>query len=133
MSQNNGLKKLRVVLVLFSVAYLFYGVSFLFFTSMLSEMSGDPVRLGWIRWSGAPLFALGIGAVQAFRDPVKQGSFITIATVSALLIACALLYSRLFEWTGAMHEWFILIPFFINLGLFVLLLWARQGAKGVLG
>jgi hypothetical protein len=131
MTQNNGLKKLKIVLALFFVSYLFYGVSFLFLPGLLSEISGDPVHLGWIRWSGAPLFALGLGAIQAYRNPVKHGSFITVAIVSALLVGSALLYSKLFE-PSSKQAWFTLTPCFINLGLFVLLVWARQGAKDVL-
>ena len=131
MSQNDGLKKLKAVLALFFVSYLFYGVSFLFLPGMLSEMSGDPVHLGWIRWSGGALFALGIGAVQAFRNPARNGSFVTVATTSALLIGSALLYSKFLE-PSTKHAWFTLTPSFINLGLFILLLWARQGARDVL-
>jgi hypothetical protein len=131
MSQDRGLKNLKVVLALFFVSYLFYGVSFLFLPGFLSEISGDPVHLGWIRWSGAPLFALGIGAIQAYRDPSKNGSFITVATVSALLVGLALLYSKLFE-PSSKQAWFTLTPCFINLGLFALLLWARKGAKEIL-
>jgi hypothetical protein len=131
MSQNDGLTRLKIVLAVFFVSYLFYGVSFLFFPGMLSEMSGDPVHLGWIRWSGGALFALGIGAVQAFRNPARHGSFVTVATISALLIGCSLLYSKLME-PSTKHAWFTLTPCFINLGLFVLLLWARQGAREAL-
>ncbi len=131
MSQNNGLQKLKVVLALFFVAYLFYGVSFLFLPGMLSEMSGDPVHLGWIRWSGGALFALGVGGIQAFRNPAKHASFIMVATISALLIGCALLFSKFFE-PSTKHAWFTLTPCFINLGLFVLLLWARQSARDMM-
>ncbi len=131
MEQNKGLRRFKVVLVLFFVSYLFYGVSFLFLPGVLSDISGDPVKTSWIRWSGAPLFALGIGAVQAYRNPSKHSGFLTIGTVSALLIGLTLLYSRLFEPTTK-HAWFTLTPCFINLGLFVLLLWCRQTAKEVL-
>ncbi len=131
MAQDNGLKNLKVVLAIFFVSYLFYGVSFLLLPGLLSEISGDPVHLGWIRWSGAPLIALGIGAIQAYRNPAKCESFITTAIVSAVLIGSALLYSKLFEPTPK-HAWFTLTPCFINLGLFVLLLWARQRAKDIL-
>ncbi len=128
MSQENGLKRMRMVLVLFSVSYLFYGVSFLFLPGMLSDLSGDPVHLGWIRWAGAPLLALGIGGVQVYRKPGGQDVFLSIATISALLIGCTLLYSKLFD-ISTKHAWFTLTPCFINLALFVLLLWARKGAK----
>ena len=131
MAQDNGLKKLKIVLALFVVSYLFYGVSFLFLPGMLSDMSGDPVKLGWIRWSGAPLLALGIGAIQVYRNPSKQGVFMTVATASALFIGLALLYSKLFD-ASTKYAWFTLAPCFINLALFVLLVWARKGAKEII-
>lgn len=131
MSQDRGLKNLKVVLALFFVSYLFYGFSFLFLPGLLSEISGDPVHLGWIRWSGAPLIALGLGAIQTYRNPAKNRSFVTVAIVSSVLIGSALLYSKLFEPTPK-HAWFTLTPCFINLGLFALLLWARKGAREIL-
>ncbi len=128
MSQENGLKRMRLVLVLFSVSYLFYGVSFLFLPGLLSDLSGDPVHLGWIRWAGAPLLALGVGGVQVYRRPAGQDVFLVVAAVSALFIGCTLLYSWLFD-ISTKHAWFTLTPCSINLALFGLLLWARGGAK----
>lgn len=128
MSQNNGLKRLKIVLALFFVSYLFYGVSFLFLPGMLSEMSGDPAKLSWIQWTGGPLIALGIGAIQAFRKPDRQGAFITIATVSTLLIGLTLLYAKIID-ASTKNAWFTLTLCFINLSLFVLLVWAKQGVK----
>jgi hypothetical protein len=79
MSPNNGLKNLKYVLLLYIVAILSYGVFFLFLPGVLVSMSGvsEPVNLSWIRWAGGPLMALGIGAIQVYRDPAKQGIFVT--------------------------------------------------------
>jgi len=133
MSQDKGIKKLKVVMVLFFVTYLFYGVSFLFSPGMVYAMShsSEPLGLSWIRWSGGALIALGIGAIQVFRNPSRHGGFVIVAIISALLVGLGLLYSRLFDnstGTFAFH----MTPCFINLGLFVLLVWARQGAKDIL-
>jgi hypothetical protein len=133
MSRNNGLKNLKYVLVLYIGANLFYGVFFLFLPGMLVSLSGvpEPVNLGWIRWAGGPLIALGIGAIQVYRNPAKQGIFITIAAISELLIGLGLLYSKMFDHSTS-HTWFHITPCVIGLVLFVLLLWARQGAKDIL-
>jgi hypothetical protein len=133
MSQNSGLKNLKYALILYIGAILFYGVFFLFLPGMLVSMSGvsEPVNLGWIRWTGGPLIALGIGAIQVYRNPAKQGIFVTIAAISELLIGSGLLYSKIFD-HSASHTWFIMTPCVIALALFVLLLWARQGAKDIL-
>jgi len=133
MSQDNGLKRLKVVLAMFFVSYLFYGISFLVFPGMVYAMShaAEPLSLSWIRWSGGTLIALGVGAIQAFRNPTRQAGFVTVAMISALLIGLGLLYSRMFDnstGTFAFH----MTPCFINLGLFFLLVWARQGAKETL-
>ncbi len=133
MSQDNGLKRLKIVLALFFVSYLFYGVSFLLVPSIVYGMShaAEPLSLSWIRWSGGTLIALGVGAIQAFRNPARQSGFVTVATISALLVGLGLLYSRLFDNSTATFA-FHMTPCFINLGLSVLLVWARQGAKETL-
>jgi hypothetical protein len=120
-------------MVLYIVAILFYGVFFLFLPALLVSMSGvpEPVNLGWIRWAGGPLIALGIGAIQVYRNPAKQGIFVTIAAISELLIGSGLLYSKIFDHSTS-HTWFIITPCVVALVLFGLLLWARQGAKDIL-
>ncbi len=133
MSQNSGLKNLKYVLILYIVGNLFYGVFFLLLPGMLVSMSGvpEPVNLGWIRWAGGPLFALGAGAIQVYRSPAKQGIFVTIAAISELLIGSGLLYSKIFDHSTS-YTWFIMTPCVVALVLFVLLVWARQGAKDIL-
>jgi hypothetical protein len=133
MAQNDGLKNLKFVLAVFAFFYLLYGVGFLFFPGMLVVMSGspEPFSLSWIRWTGGPLIALGIGAIQVFRKPARQRVFVTISTVTALLIGLGLLYSKIFDHSTS-STWFHMFPCLVNLALFGLLLWARQGAKEIL-
>jgi hypothetical protein len=133
MSQNNGLKNLKLALLSFIVFNLFYGVCFLFFTGLLVSMSGspEPVNLSWIRWAGGPLLALGLGAIPVYRNPSKQGPFVTTAYLSALLGGLGLLYSKIFDHSTS-YTWFHMMPCVLSLALFVFLLWARQGAKDVL-
>ncbi len=130
MSQNDGLKTLKFVVMLYIVFNLFYGVSFLLFPGMLVSMSGspEPLNLSWIRWAGGPLLALGIGAIPVFRNPSKQGPFITAATLSTLLGGLGLLYSKIFDHSTS-YTWFHMTPSVLSLVLFGLLLWARKGAK----
>ena len=133
MAQNNGLKNLKFALMLYIVFNLFYGVSFLFFTSTLVSMSGspEPVNLSWIRWAGGPLLALGIGMIPVYRNPSKQGLFVTTAALTVLLGGVGLLYSKIFDHSTA-YTWFHMTPCVLSLVIFALLLWARQGAKDIL-
>lgn len=133
MIRERGLKKLKIVLTLYGVTYLFYGVSFLFVPGYLVALSGspDPVGLSWIRWAGGPLVALAIGAFQVSRKPTGRGPFMSIATTSALLIGLGLLYSRLYDHSTS-AAWFHWTPCIINFALFVLLIWTGQGARDVL-
>jgi hypothetical protein len=133
MHRNNGLKILKPVLLLYIAAYLFYGVSLFFFPNLLWDVSGssEPLGLGWIRWAGGPLIAMGIGGIQVFRNPAGQGTFITIATLSALFIGAGLFYSKVYDHSIS-STWFHMTPCVINLVLFVLLLWGRQEAKDIL-
>ena len=133
MSEGEGLKNLKFALMLYILFNLFYGVSFLFFTGTLVSMSGspEPVNLSWIRWAGGPLLALGIGAIPVFRDPSKQGPFVTAAALSSLFGGLGLLYSKMFDHSTA-YTWFHMTPCVLGLLLFVLLVWARKGAKEIL-
>ncbi len=133
MAHNDGLAILKSVLVLYIAAYLFYGFSLFIFPNLFWDVSGssEPLGLGWIRWAGGPLLALAIGAVSVYRRPEGQGTFIMVATLSALLIGAGLLYSKIYDHSIS-YTWFHLLPCAINLALFVLLLWGRWAAKEVL-
>ncbi len=133
MSQNNGIKNLKFVLVLYIAANLGYGAAFLLFPGMLRDISGspDPIGLSWIRWAGGPLIALGIGAVKVFRNPSGQGTFIMTAIISELLTGLGLLHSKMFDHSTS-YAWFHITPSVLSLVLFALLVWARQGARNVL-
>jgi hypothetical protein len=133
MSQNNSLKRLKVVVMISVVAYMFYGVSFLFFPGMLAAMSGSPEPLGlsWVRWSGGPLLALAVGSIFVYRNPAKQGIFVTTSMLSGLFVGLGLLYSKFFDHSTS-FTWFHMTPCVVNFGIFALLLWARQGAKDIL-
>jgi hypothetical protein len=134
MTQNNdGIKNLKFALMFFTIANLLYGIFFLFLPGILRDLAGgNPLENGWIRWSGGPLIAFGIGASLVYRNPAKQGIFITAAAIGSLLIGLAMLYTLLFE-AYTVHTWFILVPCVLTLVLFAVMLWARQGVKDNLG
>jgi peptidoglycan/LPS O-acetylase OafA/YrhL len=132
MAQNEGTKKLRSALVFSIIVDLFYGIAFLAAPAMLQTMAGgNPVEFGWIRWSGGMLIATAIGAIQAYRDPHKQGSTVTILTIAPLLISLALLYTLLFD-NYSVHTWFILVPCVVVFALFIVMALARHAAKDIL-
>ncbi len=132
MAQNNATKILKVVLVIYAIVVLVYGLGFLLIPGVLAKISGaSPVDLGWLRWPGGILIALGIGALLVRRDPTKQGVFVTTISLGTLLTGLALLYSWIVhEYSAA--TWFIGLPTIIVLVVSALLWWSRQKSKGIL-
>ena len=132
MAQNNGTKTLKVVLVIYAIVSLVYGLGFFFIPGALAKISGgSPVDLGWLRWPGGILIALGIGTLLVRRDPTKQGVFVTTISLGTLLAGLGLLYSWIVhEYSAA--TWFIALPAIIVLVVSALLWWSRQKAKGIL-
>jgi hypothetical protein len=131
-AQKQGATMLKVVLVIYAVVVLVYGLSFLFIPGVLSDMAGgDPVDYGWLRWPGGVLIALGISALVVMRRPAKQGVFVTTIALACSLAGLALLYSWIVnEYGGA--TWFIAVPAVIILVLAVLLWWGRVQARKIL-
>lgn len=73
MSQDEGLKKLKAALVFSILINLVYGIGFFITPWILRDMAGgNPVELGWIRWSGGVLLALAVGGIQAYQNPSGQ-------------------------------------------------------------
>ncbi len=130
MNQND--KKLKYALVFSIVVNLFYGFAFFIVPGVLRAMAGgNPVELGWIRWSGGVLIALAIGGIQSYRKPAKQGAMVTTLTTAPVLVAAGLLYPLLFE-VYTVHSWFIIVPCVVSFALFAVMAWARHGAKDIL-
>jgi len=132
MVQSNGTKTLKVVLVIYAIVVLVYGLGFFFIPGLLVKISGGtPVDLGWLRWPGGILIALGIGALLVLRDPTKQGVFVITISLGTLLAGLGLLYSWIVhEYSAA--TWFIALPSIIVLIVSALLWWSRQKAKAIL-
>jgi hypothetical protein len=127
---NTGL--LKMVLIIFAIVCLIYGLAYLFVPDALVKMSGgDPVFHGWLRWSGGILIALGIGSLLVSGKPAGQGIFITTIALGGLLAGLALLFAWITLEENA-NTWFTALPTIIVLGLTCLLWWSRQQAKDVL-
>lgn len=132
MAKQQGATMLKVVLVIYAIVVLVYGLGFLFIPGVLTDIAGgNPVDDSWIRWPGGVLVALGIGALLVLRKPAKQGVFVTTIALTCSLAGLALLYSWIVkEYTGA--TWFIAVPTIIILVLAVLLWWSRMQASKML-
>ena len=132
MAQDDNVKILKVALIVSAVISFVYGFGFLFVPGLLVSLSkGNPVELGWIRWPGGVIIALGIGALMVYSKPEKQGIFVTSMALATLFAGLGMLYSWIMqEASGAI--WFTALPTCILLVLSGLLWWGRGQAKGIL-
>jgi hypothetical protein len=132
MAQSNKVTLLKVVLVVFAIVAIVYGVGFLIVPGIWVNLSGgNPVDFGWLRWSGGPIIALGIGALMVVRKPEKQGIFVVTSALGSLLIGLGMLYCWIMkEYTGS--TMFIAVPTVLALLLSGFLWWGRGRAKGIL-
>ena len=132
MTNDNGTKTLKVVLVIYTIVVWVYGLWLFFIPGVMAKMSGgNPVDLGWLRWPGGILIAFGIGALLVRRNPAKQGIFVLSISLGTLLSGLALLYSWIVhEYSAGM--WFIALSTIVVLVLSALLWWSRQEAKAIL-
>lgn len=130
MTENKKLTLLKIALAYFAILSIIYGLGLLFFTEKLVEMSGTaPFEPNWIRWPGALLFGLGIGAGLALRNPGNQDGFVVAIGLGTLFIGLALLYQLLFAWNPEYVVSFTALPCALNLVGSVLLWWGRAKAK----
>jgi len=132
MAENKNSLLLKIVLVIYAVVSLVYGLAYFIVPDCLVNLSGgDPVFHGWLRWSGGILIALGIGAIMVLIKPKNQGIFVTTIAIGTLLAGLALLYAWITIEEGA-KVWFTALPTIIVLVLSGLLWWSRQQAKDIL-
>jgi hypothetical protein len=132
MAQKEGTTMLKVILVIYAIVVLVFGLSFFFIPGLYVDMAGaNPVDYGWLRWPGGVLIALGIGALVVMRKPAKQGVFVTTIALGTSLAGLGLLYSWIaHEYSG--NPGSIAVPTVILLILAVLLWWSRAQAKKIL-
>ena len=131
MTQSKNLQLLKVALILYAVVTLVYGLVYLFIPEIYVKSTGsEPVPSAWIRWTGGILIALGIGAIMVFRNPGKQGIFITMSAIGTLIFGLTELYSLFFENVG--NTWSTLAPAIVILILSALLWISLKQAKALL-
>jgi len=128
--ENTGI--LKLALMVYAVIVFLYGAGYLFIPDVIVEMSGGaPVFDGWLRWSGAVLVALGVGALLTYKNPRGQGIFVTVLTVGCLLCSICMFWAIVSPGqTG--HKWFPAAPGVILLMLTILFLVGRAKAKDIL-
>jgi hypothetical protein len=132
MAEKNNSGFLKIILIIFAIVCLVYGLCYFFIPDYLVKLSGsDPVYHGWLRWSGGILIALGIGSILVSLNPKGQGIFVTTVALGSLLSGLALLYAWITIGEEA-HAWFTAMPTIVVLALSCLLWWSRRQAKDIL-
>lgn len=131
MAENKNSTFLKIVLIIYAIVSLVYGIGFFFAPDFMVNLSGaEPVLPGWLRWPGGLEIALAIGAILVVAKPENQGIFVTTMAIGCLFIGIAML------WTWLTLEeakvWFAAVPTIVSLLLSLLLWWSRQQAKAIL-
>ena len=122
----------KVVILIYAVVALVYGLCFLIVPDYLVSMSGgEPVFHGWLRWAGGICVALGIGSLMVMRKPKNQGIFVTTIALASLLTGLALVIAWIAPEEGT-NVWFTALPAILLLVISGLLLWSRQTNKDIL-
>ena len=132
MPENENPVFLKVVLLIYAIVALVYGLCFLFVPDCLVDMSGGaPVFHGWLRWAGGICVALGIGTLMVMAKPQNQGKFVFTIALATLLAGLALVYAWIYIEEGA-NVWFTAVPAILLLVISGLLWWSRQTARDIL-
>ena len=131
MEQKKGLLLLNFSLGIYALVALAYGIGYVFFPESLVELSGgDPVPGAWLRWAGAVVIALGIGAIMVILNPVKQRIFVRTIAMGSLFVGLTLVYTWVYDAVGEL--WFTAVPAIGMLALAILLVVSCKLAKETL-
>jgi energy-converting hydrogenase Eha subunit E len=132
MAENKSPLLLKIVLIIFAVVALVYGLCYVFIPGHLVKMAGsEPVFHGWLMWSGGVLIALGIGAILVIIKPEKQDPFVITVALGCLFTGLALIYAWITSAEGT-AIWFTAVPAILTLLLSALLWWSRYQARDIL-
>ena len=132
MAEYKNVGFLKVVLLIYAIVSIIYGIGYLLVPDSLVNMSGgQPVFHGWLRWSGGVLIALGIGAILVYINPLSQGIFVTTIALGCFLCGLGLLWALINREEGG-KLWFTALPAIIVFVLSALLWWGRSKAKEIL-
>jgi hypothetical protein len=132
MAEKNSTGFLKIILIIYSIVCIVYGLGYLLVPDFLVNLSGgEEVFHGWLRWAGGILVALGTGAILVYLKPKNQGIFVTTMALGCALAGLALLWAWIKIEEGA-NVWFTAMPAIIVLIVAVLLWWSRQKAHKLL-
>jgi len=132
MEENKNLAFLKIVLIIYAIVCIVYGLFYFLIPDYLVNLSGgEPVFHGWLRWSGGVLIALGIGAMLVYKNPKNQGIFVVTIAIGSTLAGLALLFAWITIEEGA-NVLFTAFPTIILLLISGLLWWSRQQVKDIL-
>ncbi len=132
MSQNNDTKLLKFTLAVYAAMVLVYGFGYMLIPDIMVKLAGgQPLYHGWLRWAGAVLIVLGIGAILTYRNPLHQGIFVTVLNLGCLFTSICLFYNLYSPEQGA-YWWFPATPAITLLILAILFRLGSVKAKNVL-
>lgn len=124
---------LKITMVLCAIILLGYGVEYLFFPEIQIKMTGgEPIPWFWINWIGGVLLALGLGCILVYRNPAKQGIFVTTVCIAAIVTALALFHQVIFFWNDSYNMLNTLIPAIVLTVAAILLLLSLRQSKEIL-
>jgi len=102
MEEKKSTTLLKIVLIVYAIVCIVYGLFYFVAPDYLVSISGgEPVYHGWLRWSGGVLIALGIGAILVYQNPKNQGIFVFSIAIGSTLAGLALLYAWVANEEGA--------------------------------
>ena len=114
---------LKITALLYAIIAFLYGINYLFFPELQMKMSGTvTIHPAWIRWFGGAMIALGYGSFRVYRNPEKQGVFVTTLCLGTLLVGLGLLYDPVFNWDSSFKLLEQVIPAIIMI-VFSFLFW----------
>jgi hypothetical protein len=121
---QSEVKTAQTILYVVAIVTLVYGLLFLLIPQWLFDLSQDtgiPAHLGWVRWSGGLLIGVGVAAGFAAANPGTQKPLVMGLMVATTLIALSLLYDLFGGYDGT--QWFMWLPILINAALACALGW----------
>ena len=124
---------LRITALLYALIAFLYGINYLIFPELQMKMSGTVmIHPAWIRWFGGAIIALGYGSFRIYRNPVKQGIFVTTLCLGTLLVGLGLLYDPIFNWDSSFKLLEQVIPAIVMLVISILFWISLRKSKEIL-
>jgi len=124
---------LRITALLYAIIAFLYGINYLIFPELQMKMSGTVmIHPAWIRWFGGAIIALGYGSFRIYRNPVKQGIFVSTLCLGTLLVGLGLLYDPIFNWDSSFKLLEQVIPAIVMIVISILFWISLRKSKEIL-